>query len=258
MTFLNKIEESTLFYPRKLTLSLTTNCNLSCQHCWVECDSHNPKGIVAPKEGVIRSIKDFIELGGKEICLTGGEPLTHPDFLEILEFCINSKLEAVSLQTNATLLNTAHLKTFCNFDKEKLFFQVSLDGATASTNDFVRGDGSYIRATQGLSGLVKSGFGEQITIGFTEMRHNMHEIPDMLKYAENAGIKSVVGWSLVDFGKASQTDRLGPPTPSQYEQLLELYHQDSDFRVLYDQYGTFAAIEWYKGVSHPEGHSCRF
>jgi len=258
MDIVTLLHEQGLSRPKRLTVSITSNCNLRCEHCWIECDWLEKQGLFAPTVEVVRLIREFVDIGGEEVCLTGGEPLTHPGFPDILDVSLATKLQAVHLQTNATLLGHETLQGFAAHDTCKLHFQVSLDGASTETHDLVRGPGSFKSALTGLAALTDGGYGARTTIGFTEMQHNMHEVPQLLRLASSMGVGSVVGWSLVDFGKAQYTESLAPPTPEQYVNLLELYQSDLEFRSAYDKHGTFAAIEWFKGRDHSTGHACRF
>lgn len=258
MTITKALEEKGLLRPKRLTISITSNCNLRCEHCWVECEGVVGQGIYAPTDGIKRLIREFVEIGGEELCLTGGEPLTHPDFLKILSFGQGTNLQSIHVQTNATLLTEKVCKSMASGNAQKLNFQVSLDGGSATTHDLVRGQGSFKQAISGIMLLVAHGFGDRTVIGFTEMRHNMHEVPELLRLAEETGVASVVGWSLVQHGKAQYTESVAPPLPEQYLHLLELYHADPEFKSRYELYGRFAAIEWFKGRDLPSNHGCRF
>lgn len=205
-----------------------------------------------------RLIKEFVDIGGEDICLTGGEPLMHPDFLEILSFCQSMNLQSIHLQTNATLITEEICEAMSSGDARKLNFQISLDGGTAAAHDLVRGQGSFNKAVAGIAQLVVQGYGSRTIIGFTEMQHNLHEVPALLRLAAETGVASVVGWSLVQYGKAQYAESVAPPLPEQYVELLELYHADREFADLYDLYGRFAAIEWFKGRNQPSTHICRF
>ncbi|MCG6880061.1 MAG: radical SAM protein [Deltaproteobacteria bacterium] len=105
--------------PKMLTLMMTNNCNLNCRHCWPESLSHESMNPV-PLKTLERLITDFCDLGAQEVCLTGGEPLTHPGWRELLCFaCVQKGLERVHLQTNGTLLT----ETEYNFDRIPMLLQ---------------------------------------------------------------------------------------------------------------------------------------
>ena len=91
----------------------TNRCNLSCRHCWPDSgpDQNAP---VVPKEQVLRLIDGFAALGAEKIVITGGEPLTHPDWFDLLSFaCTRPGIKEVRLQTNAILITPAHVAPFC-------------------------------------------------------------------------------------------------------------------------------------------------
>ena len=242
--------------PKIVTLMVTNGCNLSCLHCWPDsrsCDTTPP----VPSETIKRLIREFTLLGVEEICLTGGEPLTHPDWFEILSFaCSQSGLDRVRLQTNATLLTEVNIEALGSIDFKGMIIQVSLEGATAETNDRVRGRGSFERAFRGLKSLAEAGLGQQVVVTFTETQQNFAEIPRLLELLDRLGIGRLVSGTLVLDGRAARSDQLTPPTSAQYTKLLNLYHSDPQFRSRYKKLGNIAAIEWFTGKSYPESEGC--
>jgi radical SAM protein with 4Fe4S-binding SPASM domain len=232
--------------PGVLTLAITGACNLVCCHCWVSAgESSSHAHVPLPK--LRRIVEEFAAISGDGIRITGGEPLSHPDWLDILRISCSLGFKTVSLQTNAMLLRDEHLAALRELDFPGFSIQVSLDGVTARTHDLVRGEGAYSGALSGIKKLVQTGLGQRISIFFTEMRHNLDEIPELLDFADRMGIGSVSTGSLVLCGRASETSLVAPPKVEQYLSLLERYDRDSHFRELYDKIGTVAALEWRKG-----------
>jgi len=253
---LDSIIRAGLRSPKIVTLMITNGCNLSCLHCWPESRSC---GTVPPvsADTIRRLIGEFTLLGVEEICLTGGEPLTHPDWFEILSFaCRQPGLNRVRLQTNATLLTEVDIEALSSIDFKGLNIQVSLEGATAETNDRVRGPGSFEQAFRGLKFLAEAGLGQQVVVAFTETQHNFAELPRLLQLLDGLGIGGLVSGTLVLGGRAAQSDQIAPPTPAQYRELLNLYHSDPQFRSRYKKLGNIAAIEWFTGKSYPAGEGC--
>lgn len=163
-----------LLPPRALTVAITTTCNLRCQHCWLECGRDGAAAGLVGVPALQALVREFVALGGEELCITGGEPLTHPEWLELLEFCCRQpELQRVCLQTNATLIDADLASVLGGAAFAKLSLQVSLDGCSAATHDLIRGDGSLQQALRGLRCLVEAGLGGQTAIAFTEMRHNL-------------------------------------------------------------------------------------
>lgn len=235
---------------------ITNRCNLNCCHCLPESRLDETTFPVSSIK-IKGLIEEFVHIGVKEICLTGGEPLLHPDWFDILSFaCRQPGLNKVHLQTNATLLTQVDIDAICSLDAKGLVIQVSLEGATAQTNDRVRGAGSFDRILGGLRLLTHADLGHQIVVAFTEMAHNFEEIPKLMKLLYEFGVGSFITGTLVMGGRARLSQRLTPPAPSQYSALLRLYHQDFQFRSLYKKMGNIAALEWYEGKSDSTGKPC--
>jgi radical SAM protein with 4Fe4S-binding SPASM domain len=235
---------------------VTNGCNLCCRHCWPESRSYKTTPPV-PADKIMRVIREFVRLGVEEICLTGGEPLTHPDWFDILSFACNQPgLGSVRLQTNGTLLTEVEIHALGSIDFKGLIVQVSLDGATPETHDRMRGSGSFDKAFQGLRLLAEAGMGNQVVVAFTETQHNFADIPLLLQLLDELGIGRLVSGTLVMGGRAAHTDHIAPPTPAQYRELITLYHTDPQFTSRYKKMGNIAAIEWFTGKSYPSAEAC--
>jgi radical SAM protein with 4Fe4S-binding SPASM domain len=241
-----QLEQAGLRPPVMLTLAITGACNLACDHCWVRAgEAASPADVPV---GVIRRVvEEFAAIGGDGIRITGGEPLCHPGWPDILQHCRSLGFTSVVLQTNAMLVRDDHLAALRALDFPGLSIQVSLDGATARSHDLVRGEGAYSGARQGISRLVQAGLAARLSLFFTEMRHNLAEIPDLLEFADRMGIGSVTSGAMVRCGRASESEQLAPPEVKQYLDLLERFDRDARFRELYHKIGRAAALEWRAG-----------
>jgi hypothetical protein len=95
---------------------LAYGCNLRCEYC-----SHfSPfrKGI-APKETIIHSIGSWSKRFRPEVFgILGGEPLLHPDFVEIVHFAQQSFADSkICITTNGILLSKFSDEVFRSFQK---------------------------------------------------------------------------------------------------------------------------------------------
>jgi radical SAM protein with 4Fe4S-binding SPASM domain len=242
--------------PKILTFSITGACNLICTHCWVEADTTSSV-LHVPPETVRSIILEHRDLGGDGIRFTGGEPLLHPSWLDLVKIATEAGFATVATQTNAILIKDEHVKALRELECPGLVLQISLDGAKASTHDMVRGAGAFEGVMAGIRRLAKGGLAGNISLFFTEMRHNLGEIPELLELAESLGITSVATGGLVICGRADKESLVAPPLPDQYFSLLHQYENDFSFRELYEKIGTTAAIEWLKGDA-PRHDSCTF
>ncbi|MHB1483918.1 MAG: GTP 3',8-cyclase MoaA [Saccharofermentanales bacterium] len=83
-----------------LRLSITDSCNLKCTYC-KKSDARRKQLELAE---IACLLPAFRETGINKIRITGGEPLLHPDILEIIRLCSESGFEDISMTTNALLL----------------------------------------------------------------------------------------------------------------------------------------------------------
>lgn len=82
---------------------ITSKCNLHCDYCY------NDSGINRDEHMSIQQIREIINIliekhGLKSITLSGGEPMLHREFSDIVEFLASKDIMMI-LITNATLLN---------------------------------------------------------------------------------------------------------------------------------------------------------
>ena len=242
--------------PRQLTFSITGVCNLRCQHCFVGAGTPEAPRHV-PAEKALRVVSDFAALGGEAIRFTGGEPFSHPEFRAILAASLRQPFRSVGIQTNAALVGDAEVAALRALSSRELSIEVSLEGASPATHDRVRGQGSFERTMAGLERLAAARLGRHVSIAFTEMRHNMDDIPALLELVDRLGLRSLSGGTLVERGRAEEAE-LEPPEPDQYRGLLSRYHAEPRFRSLCDRYGRISAVEWWRGRGGARGDPCPF
>ena len=251
-----QIKAVDLHPPQSMTLMVTDKCNLFCRHCWLDCCTLD-RAAPVPSRKVTDLVDAFAKMGGTQINLTGGEILSHPEWHPILTFCTeHSRINGVCLQTNGILLTPEKIEILRNMQSDKLTIQISLDGARPRTHDLVRGPGSFFRAMAGLRLLVGAGLGPRTQVAFTEMRHNIHELPELLEILDDMGIGRLVSGTVVLGGRAAASKRINLPMPVQYWELIDYYQSDAIFNTLYDRKANVAAIEWFKNRTNTSRSTC--
>jgi len=232
-----------LHSPKTLTLSITGVCNLACAHCLVVAGESTSTANV-PKLTLCRMIEELVVIGGDGIRITGGEPLCHPGWLDLIRFAREAGIRNILLQTNGMLFNEETVASLRELDFPGLSIQLGIDGASAPVHDQTRGKGSFNGLMEGLDRLIRGGLGPRITFLFTEMRHNLSDIPAVLELADRLNVFSVATGTLVRGGRASAGDLIVPPVAEQYLELLDRFDSDSRFRELYSKLGNISAVEW--------------
>ncbi|PIS30580.1 SynChlorMet cassette radical SAM/SPASM protein ScmF [Candidatus Saganbacteria bacterium CG08_land_8_20_14_0_20_45_16] len=168
---------------------LTEGCNLACRHCWIapKFEKGTPQFPFVSLELFKSIVEQGIELGLTSVKLTGGEPLLHPQILELLDYIKTKDLRLV-VETNGVLCTEELAKKIKTCKNP--FVSVSLDGAKAESHEWVRQvPGCFEQSITGVKNLVKAGFKPQIIMSL--MRHNKDEIEALVKMAEELGAGSI-------------------------------------------------------------------
>ncbi len=264
---LHALDAAGLRRPSTLTLVLTEGCNLACGHCWVGSPLFSTVPPV-PVGDLCRVAAEFAELGGTTLNLTGGEVLTHPGWVTVLRFAADlAGLRTICFQTNAMLFSPADAEVLAEVARIgaggpsqgggfEFWVQASLDGSRPETHDLIRGSGAFAAAIAGLRPLVAAGV--RTRVAFTEMRHNMDDLPSLFALVEELGVDEVTSASVVRHGRARTSTGLEPPTGFQYADLLDRYHDDPVFRRRAEERGTVVAPSWLAGRDHPREGACDF
>ena len=186
-------------YPRRLVLELTNACNLNCIMCGRDGGDFKYNFLDIQCLYKLESILNYVE----EVTLFGwGEPTIHPKFKDILEF-LNKHPVKKYFVTNGTTL--AKIKEYL-FDYKVDIMAVSLDGATAKTNNMIRKNSNFNQIVSDLKAIVKRRKEEKINYPyinfvFTLMKKNLHELPNMVNLAHSIGLEEVKAVYLTAFNE---------------------------------------------------------
>ncbi len=194
------------------------SCNLSCQHCLV---SSGPGGLPGLSTGVLRrAIGEAYLLGARRFYFTGGEPFLRKDLPGLIRWVTDGLGSEAIVLTNATLFGGRISEALAGFSRERVKFQVSVDGARPETNDPIRGPGTFHRALQGLRLLADLGFEVSLTTVVTE--RNLAELPELTLLAKQHGARSQhLMWSHLRGRAAASRDGFFPEAARIVRALLE-------------------------------------
>ncbi len=139
-----------LRHPEAVTFELTYGCNLRCVHCY------NPTHRVLPAELTTAEVASILdqaaELGVLHVTFSGGEPLTRPDFLDILHDARRLGF-VVHILTSATRVTPRIADGLEEVGVDRII--VSIYGATEATYERMTGvPGSYAAFRRGLDHLA--------------------------------------------------------------------------------------------------------
>jgi MoaA/NifB/PqqE/SkfB family radical SAM enzyme len=137
--------------PRSINWDVTYACPLRCTHCYSE-SGRRASGQLSLKD-MLRVADELISLEPCSIQFSGGEPLLVKGLFEVAERISQAGI-SLELYTSGWLLEQSMLPELL-----RLFsaVHVSVDGATASVHDAIRGrSGSFKRAMRALGLLDKA------------------------------------------------------------------------------------------------------
>ena len=169
-------EESNLFFH------ILTRCNLSCSHCYINPDQHGNQTL--PIDTLRRWLALFARKAPRtNLVFLGGEPTLHTDLPTAVKEAVKLQFNSITIDTNGFLFHDI-LEKITPDTVDVISF--SLDGATAATNDAIRGQGSYDAVISGISRARKKGFA--CAMIYTVSDKNLHELSKMPDLVASLGI----------------------------------------------------------------------
>jgi TusA-related sulfurtransferase len=131
------------------------DCNLACNYCCVRSSPRTPRRALGNEE--IRHIaSEAVQLGFKQVFITGGEPFILPDIGQIITAC--SDLLPTTVLTNGMLFQGSRLAALESLSRDRVTLQISLDSPTPELHDLHRGKGSWAKAWAGITKARELGF----------------------------------------------------------------------------------------------------
>ncbi|HMA66243.1 MAG TPA: radical SAM protein [Desulfosalsimonadaceae bacterium] len=161
---------------------ILTRCNLNCRHCYINPAQHGSETLTAD------TIEKWLGLfpGRHEkanLILLGGEPTLHPRLDQVIFAARRLGYDSITIDTNGYLFHDILDKvTPADVD----FISFSLDGATAETNDRIRGRGCYETCISGIRSAVRRGF--RTSLIYTVSGENIGELEMMPPLLEDLGV----------------------------------------------------------------------
>lgn len=165
----------------RITFEITSRCNLACTHCIRDKSPGSDLEI----DLIERVLKQTRVYGIDQAGFTGGEPLIHPRFKDILEIAVRMGYK-VSFVTNGI-----KIPEFADFLAQPRIkdaterISISLEAMDQETNDKIRGKGSFKKAMNGV--LVASSRGLPFVIKFTINTLNYQRLDEMVLEAGKLG-----------------------------------------------------------------------
>jgi cyclic pyranopterin phosphate synthase len=158
-----------------LRISVTGECNLRCPHC-IPPEGTLPSGEMLNNEEIAAVVRAAVGVGVNKIKLTGGEPLSRPGIVDLIQLLSDIEgVRDISMTTNGTLL-AQNAEELAEAGLHRV--NVSLDTLDPEKYRKMTLTGQLSDALKGIDAAIKAGL-SPVKINFVAMKGmNDDEIVD--------------------------------------------------------------------------------
>ena len=255
--------------PEVFTLQwhITQACDLHCRHCY----DRSPRAAVTLEQAVaiLDGFRDFCRsryVDG-QVSLSGGNPLLHPQFLEIYQAAADRNLQTAILGNPASREMLEKIVAI----QRPAFYQVSLEGL-ADHNDEIRGAGHFQRVMDFLPLLRELKVYSMVMLTLTRanagqvlpLAECLRDRADLFTFnrlsavGEGAGLAAVDQRRLEDLETAYLAVLPTNPVMAMKDNLINavLYREGRSFGGC-TGFGCGAAFNFVSVLPDGEAHACR-
>ncbi|AVV45940.1 TIGR04053 family radical SAM/SPASM domain-containing protein [Streptomyces sp. ID05-04B] len=197
----------------------TRACPLACLHCRAEAvPDRDPRELdTAAAKDLLRQVADFGQPAPLFV-ITGGDPFQRPDLCELIAYGREAGVRVAVSPSGTPTLTEERLREVHAAGASGL--SLSLDGSTAEIHDTFRGVPGVFRWTLDAWDTSRA-LGMRVQINTTVARHNLHDLPDIVRLVADHGAMLWSAFFLVPTGRGRT---LGALTPAEVEDVLNFVH----------------------------------
>lgn len=178
-------EYDNYYFPR-MNLMITGKCNLNCLHCFNAKDNA-PLNSELSYEDILNILDQAKDIGVHCFTLTGGEPLVHRHFLDIVKAIYERNMYVFELNTNGLLISQELLDTFKEIGCHPLI-KISFDGI--GYHNWIRQHPKAEELTlKAIELCIKNGFDVKAQVQVN--RKNVDAMMDTAKLLDKMGVKEM-------------------------------------------------------------------
>ena len=195
--------------PLLMQVELTEACNLKCKFCY---NSQMPRY----NKRAIEMLDTLAEQGVMQVNLTGGEPLAHPYFFEILEHAC-SLFPNVIILSNGSLMNEYVLKKLHQYDITSV--NISIHGDCRVHENLTQIKGSYDASINAIKYFLEKGK-IMVASNFVLNSSNLFILQDTIDYLGSIGLQFMTITRFIPVGVGCEAKEL----ILSRDQLIEAFH----------------------------------
>ncbi|WP_278907016.1 radical SAM protein [Faecalitalea cylindroides] len=190
-------------------IEITGVCNMRCTHC----RASNEQSIFMDLN-TIQMILEFANINKNDnfnLTISGGEPLMHPHFLEIMNLIRSYPFGEIVVTSNGSLLTESILSELNELNFSNLTIQLSLDSVNSFEHDKKRNYvGAFQKVIQSLK-FLKNYPKLNSSVRMTVTRETINEIEDMIELLVDLGVSRLGVGSVIPVGKGAEDDKVLTP-----------------------------------------------
>lgn len=208
-----------------IQFELTSQCNERCIHCYIPNAKKN-KGFHFSLHKIIEIIDEFVELGGLQVILSGGEVLMHPNWIEVMHYCRKKDLR-VSILSNLINLKDEDIKEIKKANVS--IVQTSLYSMIPQHHDSITTvKGSFKKTKMAIEKLVAADIPVQISCPV--MKENANDYKEVMLYAKSLNIKSQTDYIMMAQSNLCQDNLVHRLSLEQTERVIrDIIDTDEDY-----------------------------
>lgn len=163
--------------PKDMHIDLTDACTERCVHCYVPKDQRH----FLPYELAEKAIREFRELQGFSVHITGGECMLHPDFECVCELCKSLNINII-IFSNLTCCDVRRIAFLREIDPQ--FINVSLYSVIPEEHDAITQlPGSWKKTMDTLLACEKAGV--HCRVATPLLKINQNAFPELKKFTDS-------------------------------------------------------------------------
>ena len=212
------------YYFPKMNLMITGKCNLNCLHCFNAKDNA-PLNTELTYEQILNILDQARDIGVHAFTITGGEPLVHKRFLDIVRAIYERDMFIFELNTNGLLITQEMLDIFKELGCRPLI-KISYDGV--GYHNWIRQHPFAEEKTlKAISLCIENGFNVK-----AQVQVNRKNVDVMLETAKLLDDMGVVEMRMIRTTEAPRWEKNSPDSSLGFE---EYYQRMTEFAKAYMQ-----------------------
>ncbi|GAC1365400.1 MAG: hypothetical protein NVS2B12_42450 [Ktedonobacteraceae bacterium] len=232
--------------PRSIYIEPTSRCNEFCQQC--------PRTLLSREDDRDLSYDKFLYIVEQfpvldRVVLHGlGEPLLNKDLPRMVRY-LKDRGTYVLFNSNGILLTEKRGQALIDAGLDE--YRLSMDGASRETYAKVRGVDAFDKIWRNVRAFIAQQKAQDskkpvVSLWFTAMRENLHELPTLIDLAHDAGVPEVYMQRLVYFEEGlanSKQSLFRRSTPEELALVRQCEQKCKELGIKFSAAGSATPVE---------------